>query len=150
MWLVRPRTGVHLRPKPTVPECLNCFSARACGGRVNPAGGTNHGTASSPFGQGPASSAAPLSTSSCSAAALVCVHTVVAHRPGEAYAEPPDEREELEYSRSTLDTLAQRVVSPSVGRVFGPGVGPSGLLDQETHVPAPYGDCDTLYAPVDL
>ena len=74
---------------------------------------------------------------------MVCAHGAAAHSPGEAYAEPPDEREGLEYSRSTLDTLAQRDVSPSVGRVFGPGVGPSGQLDQETYVPAPNGDCDT-------
>ena len=105
------------------------------------------GMASSPLGQGPASPAAPISTSSSFAAALVCAHGASAHSPGEAYAEPPDERVGLEYSRSPFDTLAQRDVSPSVDRVFGPGVGPetstSGLLDHNIHVPAPYGDGDT-------
>ena len=78
---------------------------------------TSRGMASWPFGQGPASPAAPFSTSSSVAVAMVCAHGAAAHSPGEAYAEPPDEREGLEYSPSTLDTLAQRDVSPSVGRV---------------------------------
>ena len=100
----------------------------------------------SPSGRGPRLLGGPLFflfERCCRDGEEVSAHGAAAHRPGEAYAEPSDEREELEYSRSTLDTRAQRDVSPSVGRVFGPGVGPTGPLDQETYVPAPYGDCDT-------
>ena len=89
-------------------------------------------------GQGSAGLAAPTSRSA-SFPALVFVHGVEARpRPSEANAELRDEGVEPENSRSsTSESLAQRDVSTSEARVFGPGVGPSGPLDLTSIVSDP-------------
>ena len=99
---------------------------------------TLRGMASRPFnGQGSAGLAAPTSCSA-SFSSLVFAHGVEARpRPSEAYAELHGDGVELENSRSSPDSLAQRDVSTSEARVFGPGVGPSGPLDLTSIVSDP-------------